>query len=155
MELAGLPLHPLVVHAAVVLSPLAALVALAYAAVARWRWLLRWPLVVGALVAAGACVAAYLSGDALLDQRPELAQLVGTHQDRGTVLMWLSLGFVADALLAAWALGGSSPLASGRGARETAPGLGVVATVLLVAGALAMVVLTVLTGDAGSRAVWG
>jgi hypothetical protein len=33
MEIAGLPLHPLVVHGAVVLSPLAALVALAYAGV--------------------------------------------------------------------------------------------------------------------------
>ena len=45
MEINGLPLHPLVVHAVVVLSPLAALGGLLYAAVPRWRWWLRWPLV--------------------------------------------------------------------------------------------------------------
>jgi hypothetical protein len=155
MEIAGLPLHPLVVHGAVVLSPLAALVALAYAGVPGWRWLLRWPLVAGALVAAGACVAAYLSGNALLDQRPELGPLVEVHQDRGAILMWLSLTFVVDAALAAWALGGPSPLTSGRGAQESRGAVGVVAVGLLAGGAVAMVVMTVLTGDAGARAVWG
>ena len=43
MEIAGLPLHPLVVHAAVVLIPLTALLAVAFAVLPRWRWLVRWP----------------------------------------------------------------------------------------------------------------
>ena len=40
MELNGVPLHPLVVHAVVVLGPLAAFAGLAYAIVSKWRWLL-------------------------------------------------------------------------------------------------------------------
>jgi hypothetical protein len=100
-------------------------------------------------------VAAYLSGNALLDQRPELGPLVEVHQDRGAILMWLSLTFVVDAALAAWALGGPSPLTSGRGAQESRGAVGVVAVGLLAGGAVAMVVMTVLTGDAGARAVWG
>ena len=43
MEIAGLPLHPLVVHAAVVLIPLTALLTIGLAVLPRWRWLLRWP----------------------------------------------------------------------------------------------------------------
>jgi hypothetical protein len=41
MELGGLPLHPLVIHAAVVFGPLAALCALGYALLDRWRERLR------------------------------------------------------------------------------------------------------------------
>ena len=62
MELNGVPLHPLVVHAVVVLGPLAALTGLAYAAVPRWRWLLRWPLVVLAVVTAVTAFVAVVAG---------------------------------------------------------------------------------------------
>jgi hypothetical protein len=41
MTFAGLPLHPLVVHAAVVLTPLAALLVVGSAVLPRW--LTRWP----------------------------------------------------------------------------------------------------------------
>jgi uncharacterized membrane protein len=67
MEISGLPLHPLVVHAAVVLGPVAALAALGYAAVGRWRDWLRVPMVVVALAAVASIVAAYLSGDSFLE----------------------------------------------------------------------------------------
>ena len=50
MEINGLPLHPLVVHAAVVFGPLAALAALAYVVLPAWRDRLRWPMVVLALM---------------------------------------------------------------------------------------------------------
>jgi len=62
MELNGVPLHPLVVHAVVVLAPLAALTGLVYVVVPKWRWLLRWPLVVLAVAAAGASVLAAREG---------------------------------------------------------------------------------------------
>ena len=76
MEISGLPLHPLVVHAAVVFAPLAALNALLYAAVPRWRWLLRWPLVVLTLVAVGSALVAAASGESLLESREGLESLV-------------------------------------------------------------------------------
>jgi MFS family permease len=153
MELNGVPLHPLVVHAVVVLGPLAALAGLAYAVVPRWRWLLRWPLVVLAVVTAVAAFVAVQAGEALLDLRPELEPLVEEHEERGELLRNVALGYAVVSLLAAWALGGASALASGRGARETR--LGIPVMVLLAVGAVALAVCLFLAGDSGSRAVWG
>lgn len=148
-----MPLHPLVVHAVVVLGPLAALTGLAYAFVPRWRWLLRWPLVVLAAVTAVTAYVASLSGDDLLGSRPELAPIVEVHQERGVLLRNVALGYVPVAVLAAWALGGVSALASGRGARETR--LGIPVSALLAVGAVALLVMLFLAGDSGARAVWG
>ena len=144
MEINGLPLHPLVIHAAVVFTPLAALAALLYVVVPRWRDRLRWPMLVLAVVAGGAVVAAYLTGTNFLDSKPELKQLeqVQTHQDRAWITLWVTLGFTAVALAA-------GSLHESRGA------LRVGVQVLLAIGAVATLVSVVLTGDAGSRAVWG
>ncbi|MEO5665701.1 MAG: DUF2231 domain-containing protein [Nocardioides sp.] len=155
MEINGLPLHPLVVHAVVVLGPLAGLTGLAYAFVPRWRWLLRWPLVALSLVVAVTAFVAVQAGDSLLDARPELEPLVETHEERGELLRNWSLSFVIDAALAAWALGGGSALASGRGARDTKGVIGWIAMVLLVLGSIGLVVLVFLAGDSGAQVVWG
>ena len=61
----GLPVHPLVVHAVVVLGPLAALLAVTYVVVPRWRVGLRWPLVLLSVVAAASAFVAEQSGEAL------------------------------------------------------------------------------------------
>ena len=150
-----MPLHPLVVHAVVIFGPLAVLTGLVYAAVPRWRWLLRWPLVALALMTAGAAVLGAASGEDLLAARPELAPLVEEHRDYGELLRTVSLAYVAVVALAAWALGGVSALASGRGARESRGAFGKVAAVLLVAGAIGLGVTVFLAGDSGARAVWG
>ena len=153
MELNGVPLHPLVVHAVVVLGPLAAFAGLAYALVARWRWLLRWPLVVLAVGVAVAAVVAAAAGEDLLSARPELAPIVAEHQEDGELLRLWAIGYAVVALLGAWALGGASALASGRGARETRFGVPVIA--LLAVGAVGLVVTVYLAGDSGATAVWG
>jgi uncharacterized membrane protein len=153
MELNGVPLHPLIVHAVVVLGPLAALTGLAYAAVPRWRWLLRWPLVVLAVVTAVTALGAVAAGEDLLAARPELAPIVADHQEAGEMLRNVALGYAVLSGLAAWALGGASALASGRGARETRFGIPV--ALLLAAGAVALLVTVYLAGDSGARAVWG
>jgi hypothetical protein len=155
MEINGLPLHPLVVHAVVVLAPLAALTGLAYAFVPRWRWLLRWPFVALAVGTAVAAIVATAAGEALLDARPELEALVDDHQDWGELLRTASIAYAAAAAFGAWALGGPSALVSGRGARGTNPVGGAIATVLVAVGAVALLVLVFLAGDSGSRAVWG
>lgn len=143
MEINGLPLHPLVVHAAVVFGPLAALAALAYL-VPRWRDRLRWPMLVLAVVATVSVVLAYLSGNDLLDSRPELGQLpaLETHEERAGILLWTTLGF------------GVVAIASGWWGRRSGPAR-ILLDVLLGVAAVAVLVLVVLTGDAGSRAVWG
>ena len=76
MEIAGLPLHPLVVHAAVVLIPLTALLTIGLAVLPRWRWLLRWPTAAASLVCVGLAFLATTSGKSLEHARPELARLV-------------------------------------------------------------------------------
>lgn len=157
MEFNGLPVHPLIVHVVVVFAPLAGLGGILYAVVPRWRWLLRWPLVFTAVVAAAAGVVAVRSGLDLERQRhlqslPELA----VHAHRGRILRWLLLAFLVPTGLAAWLLGGPSPLVSGAGGRETrSRPLGVVVAALLVVGAVAVLVSVFLTGDAGARTLWG
>ncbi len=150
-----MPLHPLIVHAVVILGPLGALTGLLHTFVPKWRWLLRWPLVALSLMVAVAAVLAVVAGNSLLDARPELEPLVVDHRKWGGLLRTWSLGFALSALLAAWALGGPSPLVSGRGAQESKGALGLVAMILVVVGSIGMLVLVFLAGDAGARAVWG
>lgn len=143
MEIDGLPLHPLVVHAAVVLGPIGALTALAYAVLPRWRDRLRLPMVVLALVATGSVVAAFVTGRNFLDSRPALGRdpLVRIHEARAELLLWLTLGFGLLALAAGWLHGGAGLVRIG-------------SRVLLGLAAAAVLVQVILTGDAGARAVW-
>ncbi|HEX6148278.1 DUF2231 domain-containing protein [Nocardioides sp.] len=144
MEIGGLPLHPLVIHAAVVFAPLAALCAVGYAVASGLRDRLRWPMVALAVVATGAVVAAYLTGRDLLESRPALGTkpLVGTHEDRASLLLWVALGFGTVALVAGWL-------------HARAGAVSVVLRVALAVAAVALLVQVVRTGDAGTRAVWG
>jgi hypothetical protein len=157
MEFNGLPLHPLVVHVVVVFAPLAGIGAILYAVVPRWRWWLRWPLVACAVIAAAAGIVAVQSGQDLeasrhLQTLPELA----THSARGRFLRWVLLAFLVPTALAAWQLRGPSPVTSTGGTRDGRTGvLAWAIQVLLVAGAVTVLVCVFLTGDSGSRSVWG
>ncbi len=156
MEIAGLPFHALILHAAVVLAPLAALLAIAYALLPRWRYLTRWPTVVMAVVALVTVWMSRLSGQSLLDSRPELAPLVREHQDRGQLLSLLTILFTVVVVVAFWGLGGPSGFSSGSGARTMRSAAIDRGLSLAVVGASLLVLVWVfLTGDAGARAVWG
>ena len=157
MEFNGLPLHPLIIHVVVVFAPLAGIGGILYAAVPQWRWWLRWPLVASAVIAAAAGIIAVKSGQDLENQRqlqtlPELA----THAARGRFLRWVMLAFLVPTALAAWQLGGPSPVSTDG---KTGGGrTGVVAwaiQLLLVAGAITVLVCVFLTGDSGAKTVWG
>lgn len=161
MEIGGLPLHPLVVHAVVTMLPLSALGTLWFALMPRWRWLTRWPAAVLAVGGAAAAWVARLSGQALLQDRPALLQAeplrdrVLRHVELGDLLSWVALPYAAVVLLAAWSLAGTTALASGRGAqRSRLPALEKLLPPLLVLGAVGVLVLVILTGDSGARAVW-
>ncbi len=156
MEIAGLPFHALILHAAVVLAPLAALLAIAYALLPRWRYRPRWPTVVRAAVALVTVWMSRLSGQSLLDSRPELAPLVREHQDRGQLLSLLTILFTVVVVVAFWGLGGPSGFSSGSGARTMRSAAIDRGLSLAVVGASLLVLVWVfLTGDAGARAVWG
>ena len=155
MEIAGLPLHPLVVHAAVVLIPLTALLAVGLAVLPRWRWLVRWPTAVASVACVGFAFLATTSGESLEEER-NLGRLVHEHAERGDRLANLTIVLAVAVVVAALVLPGPSGLASGRGAvvRRVAYADKVLA-VLLVAVAAVVLVQVVLTGDSGARAVWG
>ncbi|WP_408898939.1 DUF2231 domain-containing protein [Nocardioides sp. R1-1] len=147
MEIDGIPLHPLVVHAAVVLTPLAALLALA-SLVPSWRERLRWPALVGALVAVGAVVAAYLSGgdfrdsDRFATASGEFAEKLQTHEDLGGYLLWWTIAFGVVVLV-------SAVLNPAKAAVRWLLGA------LVAVAAVAVIVIVVVTGHSGADAVWG
>jgi hypothetical protein len=156
MEIAGLPFHALILHAAVVLAPLAGAFALAFALAPRWRYLTRWPTAALALTALVTVWLSRMSGHSFVQSRPELAPLVREHQERGDLLSIITIFFTLAVLAAVWGLGGPSGLASGRGAvasRSMVVDRGLIVAVLVTA--VLMLVWVFLTGDAGARAVWG
>ncbi len=147
MEINGLPLHPLVVHAAVVLGPLSALAALAYALVPRWRDRLRWPTLAAVLLATAAIWVAFLTGESFKESKDffssgALGAKVERHEQLAGVLRLVASAFAVVAVVAVW-------LHDRRGAARIA-----LAGLLSVA-AVATLVYTVLTGEAGAQAVWG
>ncbi len=153
MEINGVPLHALVVHAAVVLVPLAALAVLAMAR-PGWRWLARWPALVLAVGAALTVQLAALSGQNLRDSRKLDSPLVQTHQEWGgrlVVAMWV---FAAVTVVAFWALPHVTRLVDGRDRPGRVAVLERPLVVVLVLLAVLVLVLVFLTGDAGARAVW-
>lgn len=145
MEINGLPLHALVVHSAVVLTPLSALAGLGYGLVPRWRDYLRWPLVVAVVLSLVSVWVAYLSGEQLVEANQyggPLAELVETHEERAEVLRLSATAFAVVAVLAAgW-------LHARAGAVRLALGGLVAALALLTA------VYAVLVGDAGAQIAW-
>jgi uncharacterized membrane protein len=150
----GLPLHVLVNHAVVVFVPLTAVAAVIFAVVPRWRWLLRWPVLVGAAACLVTGYVAKESGQDFFDRlgQPQVAVM---HRDRAYVLFWILLAFFVVSLTATFLLGGRSPLPGSRQVRGASRPVQLVVALLLVAVAVGAGAQVVLTGDAGARAVWG
>lgn len=143
-EIAGLPMHPLSVHAAAVFVPLLALVAGAYVLVPKLRPRVGWVAAVLAVVAPVAAVVARFSGEAFLTRRGFLREgLIGDHARYGdlTMLAALVLGILTLALLTI-----------GRPDRRVR--IRRVLGALVVVAAVTAVVFVVLAGDAGARSVW-
>lgn len=160
--LGSLPLHPLIVHAVVVIGPLSALGALGYVLVARWRPWLRWLVALGALATAGAAQIARVSGEYLADavtggHLPQTGPLAD-HMLLGHRLAWVAVGWAALAvvitLLVPAVTAAHRDEAGARPPRRPAGAASVVLDLLLLAGAVALVYMVVRTGDAGSHAVW-
>ncbi|MEV0290086.1 DUF2231 domain-containing protein [Kribbella sp. NPDC050820] len=150
-----LPLHVLVIHAAVVVLPVAALTLIAFAVLPRWRWLLRWPAL---LLGLGALALAYVakeSGEAFVAAVPTLEQAVRVHEERGDLLFWFCLVFAVVSVAAVLLLGGPSALASGKGAKATkSKPLELVTSAAVVVIGVLVIYQTIRTGDAGAKAVW-
>jgi hypothetical protein len=147
-ELFGLPAHPLVVHAAAVLLPLAAVMTIVCAALPRARRHYA-PVALGlAIVALVAVGLAQGSGEAL-EERVDETELVEEHTEMGEqVLPWAIAVTVAAAAVTA------IPVLARR--RPTISGTAVTAVVLtlsVVAGAGA-IWSVVEVGHSGAKATW-
>lgn len=147
-ELFGLPAHPLIVHAAVVLLPLAAVATLAVAFLPRFRRHFA-PIVLGlAVVAAISVNLAQGSGDSLEDRIDE-TRLLDEHTDKGEgVQPWaIAVVVVAGAVTAAAFL---------RDRLTQLPAVAV--TAVLVVGALVAGIGATWTiidaGHSGAKSVW-
>ena len=135
----GLPLHPLVVHAVVVLLPLMAIITVIVAARPRWRTVAAWPVVAANLVVLAFTVLAKESGEHLLRQMAGLQ--IDTHVSLGSKLPIFALLVTLASLL----------VAIGR-QRKGFTTLAVVVTTL---AAVVAVFWTLLTGHSGAESVWG
>jgi uncharacterized membrane protein/predicted heme/steroid binding protein len=143
-SIAGLPLHPLVVHFAVVLLPLAALGLVLEVAVPRWADRFGGLTLAVLAVGTGAAFVAKQSGEALA-QVGEPA----THAAWGDLLPWLAAGLFI--LAAAWFGLTRSARRAGRprSAASIAVGLAAAVMALVVTGA------TIVVGHTGATAAWG
>jgi hypothetical protein len=147
-ELFGLPAHPLVVHAAVVLLPLAAVATLVCAAVPRARRHYA-PVALGlALVATLAVGLAQGSGEALEDEVDE-TELVEEHTGQGERVLPWALGVT----VAAAAVTGIPVLVRRRPALPARTATAAVVAVSLLAGAGATWTV-VDVGHSGAKATW-
>lgn len=142
----GLPLHPLVVHAVVVLLPLAVLGTIAIAVRPAWRRSYGW-LVVGCAAVATALVPVATSSGEELEHR---VGDPGRHAALGDQLIWFALALLATATLLVWLD------RRAEAGRPVVPGQVVagVAAAAVLAG-LATGVQVYRVGDSGARAAWG
>lgn len=143
----GLPVHPLVVHAIVVLLPLAMLGTLAIAARPAWR-VTYGPIVVGCAAVATVLIPVATSSGEQLEKH---VGDPGEHAELGDQLIWFAIPLLVLALamvvLARRQAAGKPPV--GPSALPT------VVTALAVVAALATTVQVYRVGDSGARAAWG
>ena len=144
----GLPLHPLVVHAVVVLLPLAVLGTLV-AVVPRWRRFLP-AVAVTATVAAILLPVSTQSGEALEERvgRP------GEHAELGDQLVWIGIAFTV-VLWVLVLLDRRRRAMAGPGAAARRDALTTVVAVVAVVMALVTGFQVYRVGDSGARAAWG
>lgn len=136
----GLPLHPLVVHAAVVLLPLGALGVILSVVFAGLRRRYVGLSVLGLAAGTGAAFVAVQSGLALAEQ-------VGTpaaHMAAGQLLQWVAAGGLV--VTVAWYF-----LQRGKDEQPIAARITGIAAALVSA---AVIALTVVVGHSGATAVW-
>jgi len=151
ITIGGLPLHPLAVHAAVVLLPLAVMGLVAIIVKPAWRQHYGW-LVMGSLVAGiGATVVAVQAGE-------QLALITGIteeHKKYGKVLEYEALALLVFAVWWFWqqrAQQGSGKRRQGSSALGRGPeAIAALGSLVLGVGSL---LLAALVGHSGATAVW-
>lgn len=156
---AGLPLHVLLVHALIVLTPLVGFALIVIAAWPAARRVLWVPVLAGGIVLLPLGLITIEAGK-WLEVRVPPAPLIQEHTAQGEdIVPWLIALLVLAAVIAAWAV---AELVAARRARSggagIGPGIRIAVSVVLTIAALAIAAGSTWTlvriGEAGSRAVW-
>jgi fucose 4-O-acetylase-like acetyltransferase len=152
-QINGLPVHALVVHAAVVFVPLLALGAIAYALVPRWRAKIGWAVIALAVIAPICTLVSRLSGEKLYDRlvaqglKGKGKEMLDDHMGFGSLTFWFTLALgVVTLVMVLLTLRKSASL-------PRAAGLGL--AVIMVALAAISGYYVFRTGDSGAHVVWG
>lgn len=159
-SIAGIPAHPLFVHIPVVLLPLAAILAIVWALVPRWRRALGPVTVVLAALGAAGAVLARSTGEALLQAKGFTEDNPGPVAEHAQWSLYATIAGIALFVLVALMLwlgrrAAGARGAAGRaavGARSSAGHIAV--RVLTVIAAVAVILATVETGHEGAKLTW-
>ena len=144
-SITGLPMHPLGVHFAVVLLPLAAIMLIVLFFVPKWRGVFGWPTMAGLVAGTVAAFVAKETGEAF-------AVHVGLPQDHaawGDALVIVAVALVVVAGAWFW----QQRAVGTRAAKVRAP-ITLATGILAVALAGAATVMTIVVGHSGATAVW-
>ena len=141
----GLPAHALIVHAAVVLAPILALLSVVFALVPRARGKLDWAVAILSVIVPISVFAARESGEALESRlfNGQPPESVETHQSYSLPLLFASIALGVVSLLMVWF------------SRQDNRTLTMAFGVLSVIGAVVVGYYVFRAGDSGARAVWG
>lgn len=142
----GIPAHPLIVHAAVVLVPLAAFGVIVLSLVQRWRSKYSGLVALLAAVAAGVMPLASESGEALA-RRVEFTDATTKHLELGETGTAAGIAVLVAALAIWW-------LQRNRGTKLTRGIVGKLVPVLAIALALGATAQIVRIGHSGAESVW-
>ncbi len=157
-EIGGLPAHILLIHAVVVLAPVAGLLAVLFAVVTRLRGRLAWPLGILAVLLVPLSLLTAQAGEQLEHSMPESAA-IEAHAQQGDLFKALAIAFVVviaaqivtafpEAIL-------RTPRLSGLRAFLKSRWLTGPVGILCLVGGLAMVYQSIVTGHSGASSVWG
>lgn len=155
--IAGLPVHPLIVHGVVVLGPLAAVLLLAYALVPKWRVGLRWPTLLLAAASMAMGKVAEESGEKLEHRvgggGDSAESLIERHAEAGELAM-VALGLLLVATVVTVFL--LAPARGRRSAQERGGfgALGMLALLISLAAGAFVGWAVFDAGHSGASSVW-
>jgi hypothetical protein len=157
IEIGGLPAHILLIHAVVVLAPMAGVLSVVFALVARSRRLLAWPLGILALVMVPLSVLTAEAGEQL-EKAMRVSPLLREHAEQGSFFRFVTAIFlVVVAAQIVTALPSAVPrwgLPHGLHRALRARWLVPLTSVLGVLAGLFLISESVLNGHSGSASVW-
>jgi uncharacterized membrane protein len=152
-QIGGLPVHVLVLHAAVVFVPLLALGAIVYAVMPRWRPRIGWAVLLLAIIAPVVTFVTRESGLKFYERviargtSPRGRAILNDHMGFGTKTFWFTLALgVVTLVMVILTLRKPASL-------PRAADLGLAVIMVVLAAICGYYVFR--TGDSGAHAVWG